>query len=96
MNDPTADLARPLARLQFLAAGVTVGGLLLGTILLVIGITKTGVFTLTFNVGLLLILFGWAGARIFFLARELTRPAVADDAKHRLPVEDTEQGIATV
>ena len=83
------DLHRPLVRLQILAAGVGIGGLLLGTILVVIGVTKLYVWSLTFNVGLLLLMFGLAGVRIIFLARELVRRPAAPDAKHRAPVEET-------
>ena len=83
------DLHRPLVRLQLLAAGIAIGGLLLGTLLVVIGVTKIYVWSLTFNVGLLLLLFGLAGVRIIFLARELVRPVPDQDAKHRAPVEET-------
>lgn len=67
----THDFEKPLARLQLLATGIAAGGLLLGAILMTLGATKIGLWSLTFNVGLLLVLFGVAGARIFSLAREV-------------------------
>ncbi len=64
----------PYTRMRFLAFGIGFGGLVLGGILFTLGVVKVGAWSLTFNVGLMLLMFGYAGLRIASLAKESRRP----------------------
>lgn len=66
--------AAPLRRIYMLAGLIAVGGLVLGGMLIAIAMKQNiGLWSLTFNVGLLLVLFGLAGLRVVSLVRQVVR-----------------------